>query len=355
MIEVVSLFTGAGGLDLGLESTGYFDITARIEAESEYCKTLAICQKKGLLRDAVILERDFREVEPTAVWTRPGSSFRGIVAGPPCESYSSFGLRKGRSDPRGQLLFQLIDWIDDSGADFFLIENVPHLTRGANRPGFEHLISEFRSRGFSVEFQILNAADYGAATSRKRVIVLGFRGTSALEFPEPSHADPTTGSDDSGRNFWVTSGEALEGLPSPALKAPGKPSGHVLISHTEPVTERFRTLAPGAYDRVRRRFRLAWDRPSPSLVAGNLSGTRSHIHPLEPRELTNRECARIQGFPDSFEFSGSRCAVAKQIANAVPVALAQQIGYAVGRQLEAAKPRRRQRPASPSMRASVAV
>ena len=293
MIEVVSLFAGAGGLDLGLESTGYFDITARIEAEAEYCKTLANCQKKGLLRDAAIVESDFQEVDPTSVWARPEANFRGVVAGPPCESYSSFGLRKGRSDPRGQLLFQLIDWIDNSGSDFFLIENVPFLTRGANRPGFEYLISEFRSRGFAVEFRILNAADYGAATFRKRVIVLGFRGADALDFPEPTHADPSAGSDESARDSWITCGEALEGLPSPALKAPGKPSGHVLISHTETVTERFRSLAPGAYDRVRRRFRLASDRPSPSLVAGNLSGTRAHIHPLEPRELTNRECARI--------------------------------------------------------------
>jgi DNA (cytosine-5)-methyltransferase 1 len=355
LIDVVSLFTGAGGLDLGLESTGYFDITTRIEAEPEYCKTIMSCQKAGLLRDAVILDSDFRKVDPRAVWTRPRPKIRGVVAGPPCESYSSFGLRKGHRDPRGQLLFQLIDWIDNSGADFFLIENVPFLTRGANRPGFEHLINEFRSRGFAVEFQILNAADYGAATLRKRVIVLGFRGASALEFPEPTHADPSVDSDKSGRASWVTSGEALKGLPCPALKAPGKPSGHVLISHTEPVAERFRALAPGAYDRVRRRFRLAWDRPSPSLVAGNLTGTRSHIHPLEPRELTNRECARIQGFPDSFEFSGSRCAVAKQIANAVPVALAQQIGYALGRQLEQNSPGERQRTGSASMRASVAV
>ena len=80
---------------------------------------------------------------------------------------------------------------------------------------------------------------------------------------------------------------------------------------------------------MRRRFRLAWDRPSPSLVAGNLTGTRSHIHPLEPRELTNRECARIQGFEDDFDFYGSPAAVSKQITNAVPIPL----GHAIMRSL----------------------
>ena len=355
MIEVVSLFTGAGGLDLGLESTGYFDMTARIEAEPEYCKTIAACQKAGVLRDAAIVESDFLKVDPSSVWTHPRPNIRGVVAGPPCESYSSFGLRKGHSDPRGQLLFELIDWIDRSGADFFLIENVPSLTQGENRPGFEHLIKQFRSRGFAVDFQILNAADYGAATWRKRVIVLGLRGSNPLAFPEPTHADPDGREIKPVRTPWVTSGDALNGLPSPAAKAPGSPSGHVLIAHTEPVTERFRALDPGALDPVRRRRRLAWNRPSPSLVAGNLTGTRAHIHPLEPRELTNRECARIQGFPDSFDFSGSRCAVAKQIANAVPVALAQQIGYAIGRQLDKASTDELQPNSSPMLRAPVAV
>ncbi len=333
MIEVVSLFTGAGGLDLGLESTGYFEITARIEAEAEYCKTIAACQKVGVLREAAILESDFLKVDPRSVWTHPRTNIHGVVAGPPCESYSFFGLRKGRNDPRGQLLFELIEWIDRSAANFFVIENVPGLIQGSSRLGFEHLIKQFRSRGFAVDFKILNAADFGAATWRKRVIVLGYRGSDILEFPMPTHADPNSRDAEPGEIPWVTSGDALRGLPAPAVKAPGTPSGHVMISHTDPVIERFTALPPGAFDPVRRRWRLAWDRPSPSLVAGNLSGTRSHIHPLEPRELTNRECARIQGFPDSFEFSGSRCAVAKQIANAVPVALARQIGYAIGRQL----------------------
>ncbi len=355
LIEVVSLFTGAGGLDLGLESTGYFDITARIEAEAEYCKTIAACQKAGVLRDAAIVESDFLKVDPSSVWTHPRPNIRGVVAGPPCESYSSFGLRKGRRDPRGQLLFQLIEWIDRSGTDFFVIENVPTLTQGRNRTGFHQLIDRFRSRGFAVDFQILNAADYGAATFRRRVIVFGLRGAGVLNLPEPTHTDPESNSGIPGRAEWVTSGQALAGLPCPTVKAPGSPSGHVLISHTEPVTERFRALAPGEYDRVRRRYRLAWDRPSPSLVAGNLSGTRSHIHPLEPRELTNRECARIQGFPDSFDFSGSRCAVAKQIANAVPVALARHIGYAIGRQLDSGSARRQQSATSALPGAPVAV
>ncbi len=335
LIEIVSLFTGAGGLDFSLESTGNFDVTTRVETEPEYCRTISACQKSGLLGEGVILESDFRVVDPTTIWSNSKSQLRGVVGGPPCESYSVFGLRKGRHDPRGELLFQLVEWTDRSGADFFIIENVPFLTQGPNRAAFEDLLEQFDSRGFAVDFRILNAADYGAATTRKRVIVTGLRDGAALDFPRATHADPKVAGEQNSRLPWVTSGDVLDGLPPPSASRPGSPSGHVLIAHTDAVAQRFAALAPGTKDPVRRRQKLDWNRPSPSLVAGNLTGTRSHIHPLEPRELTNRECARIQGFPDSYEFSGSRAAVAKQIANAVPIPLGQKVGEAIGRQLNA--------------------
>ena len=106
------------------------------------------------------------------------------------------------------------------------------------------------------------------------------------------------------------------------------------IKHNQRVVERFGRLALGQIDKVRQRWRLPLDSPSPSLVAGNLQGIRSHIHPTEPRELTNRESARLHGFPDSFRFSGNHAAVGKQIANSVPIPFATALANSVADYLD---------------------
>lgn len=320
-VALVSVFSGAGGLDFGFESQGDFVTTLRIEAEPVYCTTLESATTAGHLQDAPVSCTDFRTLSPKRLPSIKGSHL-GIIGGPPCESFSSFGLRRGRTDPRSQLILDYATWIKDSRADFFVLENVPFLCRGQNKPLFEELRSILVSGGFRLTHKILNAADYGAATLRQRLFVIGVRSGAEPSLPTATHGSRAN---ESQLACWVTAGKALDSLPAPSKSWPGVPQGHVGIRHTAPVVERFRRLTPGEYDRTRRRFRLEWDQPSPSLVAGNHEGIRSHIHPLEPRELTNRESARIQGFPDDYQFVGTRSAAGKQIANAVPIPLAQAV------------------------------
>ncbi len=145
--------------------------------------------------------------------------------------------------------------------------------------------------------------------------------------PTPTHQDPK------GLNLfgqpYVTVGQALAGLPEPSPECI-YPTLHFAPEHEPEVIERFIRLSEGERDHKRRRNRLHADRPAFTLFAGGpRGGTRTHIHPDYPRELTPRECARIHGFPDDFRFAGNKSMVAIQIANSVPI----PVGAAWGRHL----------------------
>lgn len=326
ILQIVSLFSGAGGLDFATELAGRISTLARLELQPEYCDTIRRSEESGLLSKAPLFAEDIRTVavEDVLAERRAGLPL-GVIGGPPCETFSSMGRKRGLSDPRGMLVMSFADFVDKSDADFFVLENVPALARMSDGAILKELLERFEEQGFAVAFNVLRASDFGAATSRRRLFIVGIRGGPSFEFPAATHAE------EPGRSLkpWVSVGLALAGLPSPSDAGPGVPTGHVRIHHRPAVIERFATVPSGGYDYVRKRSRLALDRPSVSLVAGDLNGTRSHIHPIEDRELTNRECARIQGFPDNYEFAGSRMAVAKQIANAVPVPLGTAIMMAL--------------------------
>ena len=234
------------------------------------------------------------------------------------------GRRQYGSDPRGRLVHTFGAFVISANAEAFIMENVPALEHAEGGALFTAFVRHLESAGYMIAYGVLNAADYGAATTRKRFIVVGSRlGRPTL--PKPTHSALAH----SSLTAWVDVRTAIGDLPPPAHTYPGEPQDHVLVHHTELVRQRFSALRQGSYDNIRKRSRLSWDRPSPSLVAGCLRATRSHIHPGEPRELTNRESARIQGFPDSFLFTGNRDYVAKQIANAVPIALGRAIAAAL--------------------------
>ncbi|MGP1665926.1 MAG: DNA cytosine methyltransferase [Rhodanobacter sp.] len=328
-LEVVSLFTGAGGLDLAFEQSAIRTL-ARVEIQPEFCATIKRAEALGHLAPAPLFAEDIRTVSVADViaGTACSSGRRGVIGGPPCETFSTMGKRRGVEDPRGTLVMAFADFVMKSQADFFVLENVPQLEKADGGQVFRELLAKFTDAGYGVHHHVLNAADFGAATTRRRLFVVGLRAApasrSAFRFPEATHCR-----DGIAKPSWIGAGTVLSGLPAPSRTPPGRPSGHVAINHTPNVIERFSGVPAGGYDYVRKRSRLTLKDPSVSLVAGNLHGTRAHIHPVEHRELTNRECARIQGFPDEFEFSGSPAAVAKQIANAVPIPL----GAAIARSL----------------------
>ncbi len=337
--SLLSLFTGAGALDQGFHQTGRFQTRLCVEYEPVFCDTLALNQPKGYLPGATILNESITDLDPYATQSTyfDGASVDGLIGGPPCETFSVRGKKKGIDDPKGSLVFTFIDWAVALRPAFFLMENVPPLANLNEGATLQSLCERASLAGYAVSHAVLNAADYGAPTSRRRLLVVGMLGETSFRFPEPTHFNDANLF---SKQPYVTAGVALAGLPEVGWSEPGTPQGHLGVRHTPPVAARFASLKQGQQDNIRKRTRLHLERPSPTLVAGNLQGIRSHIHPTEPRELTNRESARLHGFDDEFVFAGNHSAMGKQIANSVPIALARALGQALAEQLDAQKKRK---------------
>ena len=330
---LLSLFSGAGALDQGFDLTGRFITHACVEFEPIFCQTLKANQSSGFLSQAAIINDSVTALDPNDVIRLhfKGSAPDGIIGGPPCETFSVRGKKKGLNDPKGSLVFSFLDWVIAIKPKFFLMENVPPLATLNNGSTIALLCKMASNAGYATSYSILNAADFGAPTKRRRLFIVGILDGKPIDWPEASHCEiPGLFS----KKPYVTSGEALAGLPELSWSYPGEPHGHIGVRHTAIVAERFAALKQGQQDNVRKRTRLHLLKPSPTLVAGNLQGIRSHIHPTEPRELTNRESARLHGFADSFIFAGGHSAMGKQIANSVPIALSRAMGNAIAAHLD---------------------
>ena len=330
-LSLLSLFSGAGGLDIGFESTGRFETRAAIEVHPKYAETLQRNQASGFLRTAAILNEDITSLDPLETARRycANGKVDGVIGGPPCEAFSVLGSRRGLSDPRGMLVFEFLRWVAALRPAFCLFENVPRLARLQQGLILDRIKAALEEDGYSVTHDVLNAASFGAPTNRRRLFVLAMRDVSPV-LPSPTHGSESA---HKTQKAFVTVSEAFAGLPAPSLTEHDLPTWHRLVRHTPAVTSRFASLSQGQRDNVRKRSRLTLDKPGPTMIAGNHEGVRTHIHPTEPRELTNRETARLHGFSDDYVFAGSRIDVCKQIANSVPIPLAEAIARSIAIQL----------------------
>jgi DNA (cytosine-5)-methyltransferase 1 len=332
--SLLSLYTGAGGLDQGFEKTSRFKTLVCVEKQRQFAATLRTNQPNGFVPHANILEKAVEELDPHCVMSKHfnGLSPDGIIGGPPCQAYSVRGKRLGLEDARSNETFRFLEWVVSLRPRFFLMENVPRMLKIQDGEVLKRIRLVSESAGYSVSHKVLSAADYGSATRRQRVFIVGLLRGPLFSFPRQTHKEQVQSLN--GYKPHVASGTALAGLPVPGFEADGVPQGHIAVRHTAVVRERFRGLLPGQQDNVRKRTRLDAGKPSPTLVAGNLEQTRSHIHPVEPRELTNRESARIHGFSDDFVFSGNHAAMGVQIANSVPIPLARALAEAIATHLD---------------------
>jgi len=332
--NVLSLFTGAGGLDLGFEQTGRFETLAAVEYQPEFAETLRLNQRNGYFPKMRVYQADIRELDPHQVAQEcfPDGRVDVIIGGPPCETFSQLGKRAGIADPRGLLASAYFSWVTTLSPEAFLMENVPQLATGPSQGYFDSLIGSACHCGYVVRHSVLCAAAYGAATRRWRLICMGaLRGQPRFPPPE-THGERSLISD---LLPWRTVRDALQGLPTARSHPAFEGDDHVACRHDDVVVSRFLLLAPGERDHKRRRNRLRWDEPAYTIFAGTIRSIARHIHPEEPRELTNRECARIHGFPDNFRFAGRPPAVCKQIANSVPIEFARALGFSVAETLDA--------------------
>lgn len=302
-MKIVSLFSGAGGLDLGLIQAGHEVIWANdcdVDAVATYKRNIGNHIRCGDIAD--VPSGEIPDCD-------------AVVGGFPCQGFSQANMLRFEGDGRNSLYLEFLRIVRDKQPMFFLAENVRGILSMAGGRAIKTIESDFASAGYRVSKRLFNAADFGVPQLRKRVIIAGTRydlpPSFDYAFPRPSH---------SGKGIsptfqpWPTITEALGSIPEPS-------SSDVLKNHIFSL-----------YKVTNRNFtghrRTDPDKPSPTILArGNGKGGVCAIqHPRNHRRMSIREQAAIQTFPDDFEFVGKMNSCYRQVGNAVPVLFARRLG-----------------------------
>jgi DNA (cytosine-5)-methyltransferase 1 len=313
-MKVVSFFAGAGGLDLGFEKAG-FDVVWANEYDKEIWATYEENHKNTILDRRSIVDIPSSEVPDCD----------GIIGGPPCQSWSEAGSKRGIDDKRGQLFYEFMRILADKKPKFFLAENVSGMLLPAHKDALANIKQMFTDIGYDLSFQLLNVSDYGVPQDRKRVFFIGYRKDLGLKFTFPK---PTT------LENKITLEKAISDLKESVL--PAKVGNYTNGGNCKVLNHEYMIGGFSSMFMSRNRVR-SWDEVSFTIQAG---GRHAPIHPQAPkmkfieqnirefvkgqehlyRRLSVRECARIQTFPDTFSFEyTSVVAGYKMIGNAVPV------------------------------------
>lgn len=369
--EIWSFFSGAMGLDLGLEAAGLHPTLVN-DVDPHCCDTI-----RRNRPDLQLIDRSIADLTAETLHRLHRTGGREVymmVGGPPCQSFSPGGKRTSLADPRGNLIYEYLRLIREVLPRYFVLENVANLTTAAlrhrpiaERPGqhwslkrydtewengdgstpplaedeksgsaIRQILRDVAELGYYVSFGVLDAADYGAPQHRLRFMMLGSRESPAPMYPNPTHGF--------GLHRHRTVRDAIHHL----RHDPGAGS-----QYTAPVRSMFalvpeggcwrdlpadlqREALGGAWDAGGGKTgfyrRLSWDAPSPTITtAANRKGS-AMCHPTANRPVSVRECAALQGFPDDWFFSGSMSAQYRQIGNAVPVPLAKAVAEAFNAQ-----------------------
>ena len=356
----VSLFSGCGGLDLGVAAAG-FNVLASVEIDRHAVSTLQAWTDQ-LPYSHRTYHQDITELDPAQLMLDVGlvpGELDLLVGGPPCQSFSGIGFRRGLEDARGLLLFEMARFAAVLRPRAILIEQVKGLinfTTSAGQKVLDLLRDELHELGYETWWQLLPAADYGVPQKRERVLIVAMRTTDRFSFPNPTHAEGSTAAKSYGLlKPHETVGDALTELPAPTLKGaePIDPN-HVDVT-PERDRERISRVPEGDWlarqlhlppelrcnltrkDTTKYR-RLHRSAPSLTLRCGEI-----HYHPVEDRYLTPREYLRIHGYPDWFTLFGpirSRTGTVRdldqhrQVANSVPPPLARVVADRIRAALE---------------------
>jgi DNA (cytosine-5)-methyltransferase 1 len=304
---LVSLFSGAGGMDIGFDRAGFRTVWA-----NEYDKSIAPSYRR-YFPATTFDERSILDIPNGDI---PKGAM-GVIGGPPCQSWSEAGARRGDQDPRGRLFFEYVRVIEHVRPSFFVAENVRGLLHSRNRQAFLRILEMFKNIGYRVSWKLLRASDYGVAQDRERVFIVGYDDKLGLdfEFPKPRRrkrdlreAIGDLESLPQGSGTGMTNHELHDAGYSPIFMSRNRVRGWGDQSLTILATDRHIPFHPSAPKMVK----VGKDKMDFALG-------QKHLY----RRLTVRECARIQGFPDDYHFIYKHIRHGyKMIGNAVPVGLA---------------------------------
>lgn len=320
--RIVSLFSGAGGLDLGFHRAG-FELAFAVDISPA-----AIQTHRRNFGDAISIVGDLIKLGPDGVLDQLSGILRrgeaiGIIGGPPCQGFSRANSTAGSNDPRNQLpmlYLQIVQALQkEYTVEFVLFENVIGLRDTKHSETFNGILSKFQEIGLAPKVEIYSALDFGVPQARNRIIISGFRKSSAsLDF-RPKTVE----------NVGLSVRSTIGSLPDPAYFARNIDKSSIPFHENHwtmrPVSKKF--TQPGGANRAGRSFkRLNWDKPSPTVAYGH---REIHVHPDGHRRLSIFEAMLLQGFPRDFVLEGTLSAQVDQVSNAVPPPLAEALATAV--------------------------
>lgn len=317
MISAISLFSGGGGFSLGMELAGVSGV-AYVEKDKYAASTLRTNRPNWN-----VIEQDVTQVD-----FHPYAGVDLVYGGPPCQTFSYAGNRAGFADTRGTLFHEFARCIRETKPKVFLLENVQGLTTHDNGRTFQVIRETLGAAGYDLDFRVLDASKYGVGQARKRLILVGVREDIPKSFDFITEDSRVT-----------TLRDALKDVPDSMYSSYSQSKLEVM--RLVPPGGNWRSLPPdvakqymgksyysgGGRTGVARR--LNWDAPSPTLTTSPSQKLTERCHPDETRPLTVREYARVQSFPDDWEFQGGITQQYKQIGNATPVELARRLGVQI--------------------------
>ncbi len=328
--KVLELFAGAGGLGLGLEYAG-FESIGNIEIDKHACNTLRKNRPNWNVVEENIEVITQKGIENYIVAPAVGE-LDLLSGGYPCQSFSYAGKKGGLQDARGTMFFHYAKLLDQLKPKMFLAENVKGLVNHDNGNTLKTMLKVFTEIGYKVKWKVLRALDYDVAQKRERIVIVGIRNDLVIKesldyfFPKPYGYELTLKDvlknvpDSEGAKYPESKKKVLELVP---------PGGYWRDLPNEIAKEYMGKSYYSGGGRTGMARRLSWDEPSLTLTCSPAQKQTERCHPDETRPFTVREYARIQSFPDTWEFDCSIGNAYKQIGNAVPVKMAKAIGLSI--------------------------
>ena len=342
---VIDLFAGVGGLSLGFEMEG-FDILLA----NEFDQSIATAYKENHKSTNVVVG-DITSLDLSKVFGEYVNKIDVVIGGPPCQGFSQKGKRKTINDERNFLFKHYVEVVKFVKPKYFVMENVPNLLTAEKGFFLNEIKGLFKDYGYSIRYGVLNAADYGVPQNRRRAIIIGKYLATPPELPLPCKQKPTTW-DAISDLAYLESGEGefeQEYRNSPKSdyeKKMRKGSkilyNHMATKHSALALERLSLIPPNAGKEVLPKKHITksvysgtWSRMKQNDVAVTITtrfdtpSSGKFTHPFLNRAITVREAARLQSFPDTFKFIGSKMSQMKQVGNAVPPLLARKIARVI--------------------------
>ncbi len=323
----IELFAGAGGLALGLEKSG-FETIGLVEFDKKACETLRLNRPKWNVFEEDIIEVSKRDLKKE--FNLKLGELDLLSGGYPCQSFSYAGKKLGLDDLRGSMFYYYAEFIRQLEPKMFLAENVKGLTTHDKGKTIQTMVDVFEDLGYQVEWKVLNAWDYGVAEKRQRVVIIGIRNDLKdkikFEYPIPHEYKPVLRDvlknvpDSIGAKYPESKKKVFDLVPA---------GGYWKDLPDDVAREYMKTCYFMGGGRTGIARKISWDEPCLTLTCSPMMKQTDRCHPEESRPFTTREYARIQSFPDDWEFAGKMNDIYKQIGNAVPVGLAKCVGEAI--------------------------